>query len=153
MANVKSPIGNTLLVAWLIFALWAGIGTLNSFGEEIGSFFPAYLLALIATIFLGRFIIVSFINSLSIERLWGNSASAPNESSQSFQILTSGSFLVTSTAAIVGIIVCNLPNTSDQSPHKVNYETATDADIQLISEVRNISENLSTSDEIAIYIG
>lgn len=67
LANLKVLVGNSVLVAWFVFGLWAGITILNTFGRDIGSLFPAYLLVLVAILFLGRFLIERIINSFSFK--------------------------------------------------------------------------------------
>ena len=63
----KKYFGNSVLVAWLIFGLWAGMEILELYGQtmyNIGFPFVAYMIAWILVIFFGRFAIEWVINKL-----------------------------------------------------------------------------------------
>lgn len=53
----RAVVGSTILVAWLIFSMWAGMQILDRHGEAIGELFAVYLLALVGVIMAGRFVI------------------------------------------------------------------------------------------------
>lgn len=63
----KKYVGNSVLAAWLIFGLWVGTEIVLTYGEtmhNIGFNLPAYMIAWIVVIFLGRFAIEWVINKL-----------------------------------------------------------------------------------------
>lgn len=60
----KKYVGNSVLVAWFIFGMWAGMEVFQSYGAVLGSLFPAYLMVWVLVIFQGRFAIEWVINKL-----------------------------------------------------------------------------------------
>lgn len=64
----KKYFGNTVLVLWLIFGLWAGMEVLQTYGEVLGSLFPLMLMVWVLIIFNGRFLIEAIINKLWVEK-------------------------------------------------------------------------------------
>ena len=60
----KENFGSFVLIAWIIFGLWAGEQILETYGESISFLFPLYMIAWISVIFFGRFAIEWIINKL-----------------------------------------------------------------------------------------
>ncbi len=63
----KKYFGNSALIAWLIFCLWAGMEILELYGQtmyNIGFPFVAYMIAWMVVIFFGRYAIEWVINKL-----------------------------------------------------------------------------------------
>lgn len=63
----KNYFGNSVLIAWLIFGLWAGTKIVMTYGEtmhNIGFNLPAFMILWVLVIFLGRFSIEWVINKL-----------------------------------------------------------------------------------------
>ncbi len=59
--------GNSILIIWFLFGLWAGTELVVQYGERMFSAYfslPAYLIVWVLVIFLGRFYIEKVINKL-----------------------------------------------------------------------------------------
>jgi hypothetical protein len=62
--NTKEITGSLILIVYLILGLWAGMEVLQSYGDALGSLFPAYLMVWVLVLFSGRFAIVWLLNKL-----------------------------------------------------------------------------------------
>jgi hypothetical protein len=63
----KKYVGNSILVLWFVFSLWAGVEILIEHGEkmhEVNFPFVAFLLVWVLAMFIGRFFIEWGINKL-----------------------------------------------------------------------------------------
>jgi len=70
----KKYFGNSVLAAWLVFSLWAGMEIVLTYGEIMhnsGFNLPAFMMLWLLVIFLGRFVIEWVIN-----KLWRNNDKA-----------------------------------------------------------------------------
>jgi hypothetical protein len=63
----KNYVGNSILIVWFLFCLWAGTTIVMTYGEtmhNIGFNLPAFMLIWILVIFSGRFALEWLINKL-----------------------------------------------------------------------------------------
>jgi len=70
----KKYFGNSVLIAWLVFSIWAGMEIVLTYGEimnNVGFNLPAFMMLWLLVIFLGRFVI-----EWVITKLWRNNDKA-----------------------------------------------------------------------------